>query len=132
MELEGVEIGGRCRALQQQLILARLRLDIEDPLGLTFIINSCDHLLQFVECDHGQSVIQEPGNPDSSNGSDLVIQGCASPADNVSDFIPAEKLKEKLSFRSGDGCVHHTPLPRKHKPFHDAGSAQGTAAGSIS
>jgi hypothetical protein len=101
MELEGVEIGGRCRALQQ-LILARLRLDIEDPLGLTFIINSCDHLLQFVKCDNGQSFIQEPGNPVSSNGSDLVIQGCASPADNVSDFIPAEKLKEKLSFRSGD------------------------------
>ena len=68
MELEGVEIGGRCRVLQQ-LILARLRLDIEDPLGLTFIINSCDHLLQFVKCNNGQSFVQEPGNPDFSRSS---------------------------------------------------------------
>ncbi len=101
MELEGAGIGGRCRALQQ-LILARLRLDIEDPLGLTFIINSCDHLLHFVKCENGHSFIQEPGNPGSSKNSELGIQGCAPPADKVSDLIPAETLKEHLSFRSGD------------------------------
>ena len=103
MELEG-EIGGRCRALQQ-LILARLRLDIEDPLGLTFIINSCDHLLQFVKCENGQSFVQEPGNPDSSNSWELAIHGCATPPDKTSDFIPAEKLKEHLSFQRDDGTA---------------------------
>jgi hypothetical protein len=33
----------------QHLLLARLRLDIEDPLGLNYILKSCDRLLQFLK-----------------------------------------------------------------------------------
>ena len=42
----------------QQLILARLRLDIEDPLGLSFILGSCDHLLQYMASDRSPCSVE--------------------------------------------------------------------------
>jgi hypothetical protein len=70
--------GARCNALQQ-LILARLRLDIEDPLGLTYILNSCDHLLDYLRSERQpQNKLLPPNQgtiPEDGDDLDNLPQG---------------------------------------------------------